>query len=145
MKKVIIVFILLITLLLVSCSQQEGSNNEQANEGSFQEKNENLAKNNFDNVSKKTISDLAVNARIINIDAKKWEYSIKEIRVKKWEKVIIKINNIDFDHGMAIPWMKIVWLDEIILDTSKVWVFIFKCANYCGKGHSTMEWKIIIE
>jgi heme/copper-type cytochrome/quinol oxidase subunit 2 len=41
--------------------------------------------------------------------------------------------------------MKLVWDEEVILDTSKTWTFEFRCANYCGEGHSSMEWKIIVE
>jgi len=89
--------------------------------------------------------DILVEARIITLDAKKWEYNQKEIRVKKWEKVIIKINNTDFDHWIAISGMKLVWNKEVILETSKTWTFEFRCENYCVSWHSNMKWTIIIE
>ena len=79
------------------------------------------------------------------MNAKKWEYDKKEIRLKKWEKVKIKVNNIDTLHWIWIPDMQIVWDNEIEVDTSKTWTFEFRCANYCGEGHQNMTWKIIIE
>ncbi len=84
-------------------------------------------------------------AKIITISAKNWEFEQKEIRVKKWKKITLKINNTDWLHGIAIPDMKVVEDNEIILDTSKTWEFEFVCANYCGDGHRSMKWKIIIE
>lgn len=83
--------------------------------------------------------------KIITLNAKRWEYDKREIRIKKWEKVIIKVNNIDTLHGIAIPEMKLIWDTEIEVDTSKTWEFEFRCANYCGAGHQDMIWKIIIE
>jgi heme/copper-type cytochrome/quinol oxidase subunit 2 len=84
-------------------------------------------------------------ATVITLDAKRWEYSQKEIRVKKWEKLIIKINNTDRLHGIAIPDMKLTWNEQIEVDTSEAWEFEFRCANYCWWGHQEMVWRIIIE
>jgi len=158
MKKIIIVSMLLITLSLASCSQKEGSKSEQANESSSQEKIENVAKNNTNEEAnesniqkeneinaKKTSNIDTTGARVITVNAKKWAFTPNKIRVKKWERVVIKINNIDVVHGIDIPKMWIEENYEFLLDTSKVWVFEFKCENYCGEGHSTMEWKIIVE
>ena len=86
-----------------------------------------------------------IEEKIINISAKNWEFDTPIITVKKWEKIRLKINNTDWLHWIAIPAMRIVEDNEIILDTSKKWEFEYVCANYCGAGHSAMKWKIIIE
>ncbi len=83
--------------------------------------------------------------KVISISAKKWEFSQKIIEAKKWEKLIIKVENSDTLHGIAIPEMQLVWDTEIQVDTSQVWEFEFRCANYCGEGHQDMVGKIIIK
>ncbi len=87
----------------------------------------------------------SMSTKIITISAKKWEFKQKEIRVKQWENILLKIENTDVLHGISIPAMKIVEDKEIKLDTSKKWEFEFVCANYCGEKHREMKGKIIIE
>ena len=105
-----------------------------------------------DNIVKQ--EDVGKEMRVILLDAKRWDYSLNgvsltngdgEIRLKKWENVKIKVNNIDTLHWIAIPDMKLVWGEEIIVDTSKAWEFEFRCSIYCWAGHQDMVWKIIIE
>ncbi|QFR39132.1 hypothetical protein A9Q91_02760 [Candidatus Gracilibacteria bacterium 28_42_T64] len=82
---------------------------------------------------------------IITLNAKKWEFDTKEIRVKKGEKLTIKVNNTDILHGIAIPDMMIMGDDEIEVDTSQTGEFLYRCYNYCGEGHQDMIGKLIIE
>lgn len=89
--------------------------------------------------------DNVVQTKIVTLNANRWEYDLKEIRVKKWEKLIIKVNNIDTLHWIAIPDMQLVWDTQIEVDTSKTWEFEFRCSNYCWAGHQEMVWKLIIE
>ncbi len=83
--------------------------------------------------------------RTITLNARKWEFDKTTIRAKKWENLIIKINNLDGLHGIAIPWMQLVWDNEVRVDTSKTWEYTFQCLNYCGQWHQNMTWKLIIE
>lgn len=83
--------------------------------------------------------------QVITLDAKNWEFNQKVIKVKKWQKLTIKVNNTDGLHWIAIPDMNIMWDNEIEVDTSKLWEFEFRCLNYCGEWHKDMIWKIIIE
>ena len=130
MKKYILWLIIL--LFFTSCSQENNKENNLVDEVLEQQ---NIVIDKNDNREEK----------IIEIDAKKWEYSNREIHVKKWDKVIIKINNTDVLHGIAIPQMKLKGDDEIEVDTSVSWEFEFRCANYCWSGHQEMTWKLIIE
>lgn len=86
-----------------------------------------------------------LNTKVITLNAKNWEYNQKEIRIKQWEQVTLRVNNTDVLHGIAIPEMRLVWDDEIQVDTSKKWEYQFVCPNYCGDGHSDMTGTIIIE
>lgn len=94
---------------------------------------------------KENTSDSLSEEIIISLDAKRWEYSQKEIRVKKGQKVTLQVNNVDTLHGIAIPDMQLVWNNSIEVDTSVSWEFEFRCANYCGDEHENMIGKIIIE
>lgn len=133
MKKFFFLFI--IFFLLFSCAKMEENNVNQW------ELNNKIVQSKKNEEQKNTQSDV----RVIEIVAKNWEYSNKEISVKKWEKVIIKIVNSDVVHGISVPEMQIVDDNEITLDTSKEWVYEFRCANYCWDLHEDMTWKIIIE
>ncbi len=81
----------------------------------------------------------------IVINAKQWEFDKPIIRVKQWEKVKLIINNLDVLHWIDIPDLNQWDESELILDTSKKGEYIYLCWNYCGKGHSKMRGKIIIE
>jgi phage host-nuclease inhibitor protein Gam len=85
--------------------------------------------------------------RIITIDAKRFEFSPNEIRVKQWENVALQINDIDRDHWALIADMEVYYEanDNIILDTSKTWTYEFACATVCGGGHRDMKGIIIVE
>ncbi len=83
--------------------------------------------------------------KTVILNAQKWEFNQKIIKVKKGQKLIIKVNNTDGLHWIAIPSMKIMNDNEIEVDTSKSWEYEFRCLNYCWEWHQEMVWKIIIE
>lgn len=85
--------------------------------------------------------------RIITVDAKRWEYSPNLIKVKKGEKVKIKINNIDTDHDAKFETMKTTTDKDgyIILDTSTAGTYVFKCDDFCGEWHRDMKGTVIVE
>lgn len=90
-------------------------------------------------------TEVTTEARIITIEAKKWEYNPSVITVKQWENIIIEVINTDTLHWIGIPDMKLSWNDQITPDTSKKWTFEFRCTNYCGSGHQEMVWTLIVE
>lgn len=85
--------------------------------------------------------------RVITVDAKRWAYSPNLIKVKKGEKIKLKINNIDTDHNAEFVNMKTQTDKDglIIVDTSTAGTFIFKCADFCGEGHRDMKGTLIVE
>lgn len=85
--------------------------------------------------------------RVITVDAKRWEYTPNLIKVKKGEKIKIKINNIDTDHDAEFINMKTQTDKDglIIIDTSTVGTFTFKCADFCGEWHRDMKGTLIVE
>jgi len=83
--------------------------------------------------------------KTITLNATKWKFDKTEIRVKKGENVKIKVNNIDWLHWIAIPWMQLMDDNEIKIDTSKPWTYTYQCLNYCWEWHANMTGTLIIE
>ena len=87
------------------------------------------------------------NAREIVIDAKRFEFIPNVIKVKEGEKIKLKINNIDAEHGISIPELGFEVHaeseEEFVFD--KKGTFDFYCHHYCGSGHSAMTGVIIVE
>src|SRR3989344_6504417 len=52
------------------------------------------------------------NVREITIDAKRFEYNPNVIKVKEGERIRLKINNIEGEHGFSIPELEIEVHDE---------------------------------
>jgi cytochrome c oxidase subunit 2 len=106
--------------------------------------------------------------KIIEISAKKYEFSPDEIRVKKGERVELKVHSVDETHGIKID----VYPEEdkakktpglsfenremngkVEKNVDQVLGFVatepgtydFKCAKLCGMGHGRMQGKLIVE
>src|SRR3989344_5137032 len=78
------------------------------------------------------------NVREITIDAKRFEYNPNVIKIKEGEKIRLKINNIDGEHGFSIPELGIEVHDEkgTVFVADEKGTFDFYCHHYCGSGHS---------
>ena len=107
-------------------------------------------------------------ARVIEVTAKKYEFSPAEIRVKKGEKIELRIHSVDETHGMKIevyaegvkhkgtPGLvlanpekngKVEKNVEQVLElvAAEPGTYDFKCAKLCGMGHGRMQGKLIVE
>ena len=106
--------------------------------------------------------------QVIQITAKKYEYSLSPVHVKVGTKVQLKITAIDHDHGFkiatgpdgAIPngtagliftssqdcWqLKKGETTMIDFLAQKLGTYTFKCCHTCGLGHKGMKGQIIVE
>lgn len=83
--------------------------------------------------------------RTITLSAQRFQFGPAAIRMKANEKLIIKINNIDFTHGVTIPTLGIYETDEMVLEGVNPGTYEFRCANYCGEGHGGMKGTLIVE
>jgi cytochrome c oxidase subunit II len=106
--------------------------------------------------------------RVIEVSAKKYEFTPAEIRVKKGERVELKVHSVDETHGMKIEVSPEKAKDKtkpgLLFDhpetngkaeknVDQVLDFIaaepgsydFKCAKLCGMGHRHMQGKLIVE
>src|SRR5258708_37787735 len=89
--------------------------------------------------------------RIIEIKAKKFEYSPKEIHLKKGEPVILRFETLDRKHGFKVPNLGIEAIikpgetTDVKILPEKVGVFKFHCHLFCGSGHEDMNGVIYVE
>jgi len=88
--------------------------------------------------------------QVIRITAKKFEYSPKEITLKKGVPVTLEFVSQDRLHGFSCPGLKIrsdippgkVTTLHFVPD--KAGIFPFHCDNFCGSGHEGMRGTITV-
>jgi heme/copper-type cytochrome/quinol oxidase subunit 2 len=107
-------------------------------------------------------------ARVIEITAKKYEYSTSPVHVKVGTKVQLKITAIDHDHGFKIASVpdgasSDIKTGLIFTSEQECWqlkkgettviefvpqtpgTYTFKCCHTCGLGHKAMKGQIVVE
>src|SRR5277367_2076417 len=108
------------------------------------------------------------NTKVIEVSAKKYEFSPSEIHVAKGTHVELKVHSVDETHGAKLeiypegakdkgtPGLIFAHPDDngkVTKGTDQVLDFVaqvpgtydFKCAKFCGFGHDKMKGKLIIE
>lgn len=92
----------------------------------------------------------AESEQVIKITAKKFEYSPKEITVKKGVPVVLEFTSLDRLHGFNCPGLKIRTditpgkVNTLRFVPDKVGAFPFHCDNFCGSGHEGMGGTITV-
>ena len=92
----------------------------------------------------------AENERVIQITAKKFEYSPKEITLKKNVPVVLELTSLDRLHGFNCPGLGIRMdirpgkVNTLRFVPEKVGTFPFHCDNFCGSGHEGMKGMITV-
>ena len=107
-------------------------------------------------------------AKVIEISAKKYEFAPNEIRVKKGDRVQLKIHSADVTHGAKLdvypegskdkstPGLKLTYpsqnekveknVDQVIdFVAVEAGTYEIRCAKLCGMGHGRMKGKLIVE
>ena len=86
----------------------------------------------------------AENEQVIQITAKRFEYSPKEITLKKGVPVVLEFTSLDRLHGFNCPGLGIRTdirpgkVNRLRFIPDKVGTFHFHCDNFCGTGHEGM-------
>jgi cytochrome c oxidase subunit 2 len=106
--------------------------------------------------------------KVIEVSAKKYEFTPGEIHVKKGTHVQLKITATDRDHGIEVevfpqgsdkkgePGLKFSTdkptfklpannVQTIEFDAVQAGTYEFKCSVFCGMGHKGMKGTIIVE
>ena len=92
----------------------------------------------------------AENEQVIQITAKRFEYSPKEITVKKGVPVVFQFTSLDRLHGFNCPGLKLRLdirpgkVNTLRFTPDKAGTFPFHCDNFCGSGHEGMRGTIIV-
>jgi len=89
--------------------------------------------------------------RIVEITAKRFEFTPKEITLKQGEAVTLRLTTEDVTHGF---YMKTLGIDaviepghptEITLTPQTAGSFTTICDHFCGEGHGNMHMKVVVE
>jgi len=92
-----------------------------------------------------------VTPRVIEIAAKRYEFTPKVITLKQGETVTIRLTTEDVTHGF---YMKSLGIDavvepgkatEITLTPQTTGSFTTICDHFCGEGHGNMHMTIVVE
>ena len=92
----------------------------------------------------------AENEQVIKITAKRFEYSPKEITLKKGVPVVLEFTSLDRLHGFNCPGLKLRLdirpgkVNTLRFTPDKAGTFPFHCDNFCGSGHEGMRGTIIV-
>lgn len=88
--------------------------------------------------------------QVIQVTAKRFEYSPKDITVKKGVPVILEFTSLDRLHGFSCPGLGIrsditpKKVTKLRFVPQKVGTFPFHCDNFCGSGHEGMVGTITV-
>ena len=100
------------------------------------------------------VSALAIAAdaeQVIQITAKRFVYSPKDITVKKGQPVVLEFTSLDRLHGFSCPDLGIRSdippgkVTKLRFVPQKVGAFLFHCDNFCGSGHEGMTGTITVK
>jgi cytochrome c oxidase subunit 2 len=90
-------------------------------------------------------------AKVVQITAKRFEYSPREVRLKKGVPVVLELTSLDRLHGFSCPDFKIRADIEpgktarVAFTPDRTGTFPFHCDIFCGDGHEDMSGKFIVE
>jgi cytochrome c oxidase subunit II len=106
--------------------------------------------------------------KVIEVSAKKYDFTPSEIHVKKGTKVELKVHSVDEPHGIKLALHPkgskdkssagLVFADpaangKVEKDKDQVLEFVaekagtyeFECAKFCGFGHRRMKGKLVVD
>ena len=86
----------------------------------------------------------------IEVKATKFDFTAKEIRVRKGRPVTLVLTTPDFVHGFALPDFN-ARVDlvpgktvELTFTPDRAGRFVFLCDNFCGEGHDRMTGFLVV-
>jgi cytochrome c oxidase subunit 2 len=90
-------------------------------------------------------------ARVVEISAKKFEFTPNVVTLKKDEPVTIHFTSTDRAHGLLVKAFKID-LDadlgkpaDVTVTPHEAGTFAAICDHYCGSGHGNMKMTFVVE
>ena len=95
-------------------------------------------------------SSRSAQGHVIRVTARRFEYSPKEITVKKDVPVVLEITSLDRDHGFKLREfgiradIKPGAVTRVRIVPNKTGRFPFECDVFCGSGHEEMTGQIVV-
>jgi cytochrome c oxidase subunit 2 len=95
-------------------------------------------------------ANAAVEPKVIEITAKKFEFSPNEITLKKGEPAILRLTSSDRVHGFMSKPLKIDTdiaagkTTDVAVTPDSAGEFTVICDHYCGTGHGNMKMKVSV-
>jgi cytochrome c oxidase subunit II len=90
------------------------------------------------------------NPKVIEISAKKFEFTPSQITLKKGEPVILRLSSSDRVHGFMSKPLKIDTdipadkSEDVTVTPETAGDFTVICDHYCGTGHGNMKMKVTV-
>jgi cytochrome c oxidase subunit 2 len=94
---------------------------------------------------------LAADEPVIRITAKKFEYSLRTLTVKKGVPVVIEVTALDRVHGFNLPDFGVRTdvvpgrVTRIRFTPDKTGKFVYFCDVFCGDGHEEMSGALTVK
>ncbi len=88
--------------------------------------------------------------KVIEIKAKKFEFSPSGITLKKGEPVILRLTSEDRTHGFFVKPLKIDadikpgQVTDITVTPAETGEYVVICDHYCGTGHGNMNMRLTV-
>jgi cytochrome c oxidase subunit II len=95
-------------------------------------------------------SVIAQAPREIEMIAKRFSFTPKEVQLKVGESVVLAIKSLDFIHGFSLPDLKLRAdlmpgrVTRIGFTPTKPGVLEFVCDNFCGDDHEEMHGEFVV-
>ena len=89
--------------------------------------------------------------RVVDIDAKRFEFTPKEVVLKKGEVVTIRLHATDHAHGLLAKPLHLDLdaenggTDEVTITPADAGTFPAICDDFCGAGHGNMKMTFVVE
>jgi len=89
--------------------------------------------------------------RLVPIEARRFQYTPSEIRLRKGETVTLAFTAIDFVHGFSAPDFNVRSdllpgrVTKITITPKAAGRYTFLCDNFCGDHHEDMNGTFIVE
>src|SRR5215204_4963011 len=89
--------------------------------------------------------------RVVSVSLKKFEFSVKEITVKKGEPVVIEVTSEDRMHGFSLPAFGVRGdvvpgaVTRIAFTPDREGSFEFLCDVFCGDGHADVTGTLVVK
>ncbi len=88
--------------------------------------------------------------RVIKMSVKRFEYTPRDVMLKKGVPVVLEITSLDVPHGFNLPDLKVRadilpgQVTRVRLVPDRTGTFTFRCDVFCGTGHEELDGLITV-